>query len=450
MLTPYPLQQRAIEKQAKIIRDRNFALCTSSLGSGKTLMAIETARSLGLTPLVVAPKSTLTSWERTLDEQGVDYYDILSWEKMRRGDTKWYKKVNQKSRNGKWNLPKNTLLILDEVHKAKAGSLSQQGRMVIHAAMQNIPILAMSGTPFVNPLDMEFIAIATKQIRDSFSFRRWCKQHGCTQNWFNAWEFNPRTPGGEKGLKDIRELLYGKSPTAVQITRQDLKEFFTDSTLSEVLVDFDAKVLKKMKELEKFVLKQDQQRREDLERDEAKVREALAKGKEANVSSTLREILRVRQEIELLKTPVMSEYIQNLLDENKSVVVFVSFKETINALLETFKEVPSVVIDGSVTGKDRQRAIDQFQADEAHLAFVNFQAGGAGISLHDTRGERPRASVLNTTFSITDTLQALGRIDRAGAKSNTEQYVLVAAGTYEEEVFKSVKDKHYSMTKAVL
>ena len=449
MLRPFPKQQEAIDKMVELVKKNSFALNTSGLGSGKTLQAIETCKALGKAPVVVAPASTLTAWERALDEQEVDYYTVLSWDKARTGKTKWYTR-NKRARYGRWRIPRNGILIFDEVHKAKAGSKTLQGRMAVDAASQGVPTIALSGTPFENPLHCEYLAIATKEIQDSYSFKSWCRKRGCYQNFFNGWEFNPFKPAGEAGLAYLRNLLYGEKGCAVQITRKDLAEFFTTSTLHEILVDFDSKTLKEMKKLEKYVLRMDKQREEDLERDIQKFNEATEKGQEPVLSTHLREILRARQEIEVLKTPILAEKIEELLGEKKSVVVFVNFRETTDALLAQFPDVPSVVIDGTKTGHKRQEEIDKFQRDEAYLAIVQFQAGGAGISLHDVRGSRPRASILNTTFSITDTLQALGRIDRAGAKSDTEQFILVAAGTYEEEVFKAVKEKHYTMQKAVL
>lgn len=434
---------------AELVRKNSFALNTSGLGSGKTLQAIETCKALGKAPVVVAPASTLTAWERALDEQEVDYYTVMSWDKARTGKTKWYTR-NKRARYGRWRIPRNGILIFDEVHKAKAGSKTLQGRMAVDAASQGVPTIALSGTPFENPLHCEYLAIATKEIQDSYSFKSWCRKRGCYQNFFNGWVFNPYKPEGEAGLAYLRNLLYGENGCAVQITRKDLAEFFTTSTLHEILVDFDSKTLKEMKKLEKYVLRMDKQREEDLERDIQKFNEAMEKGQEPVLSTHLREILRARQEIEVLKTPILAEKIEELLGEKKSVVVFVNFRETTDALLAQFPDVPSVVIDGTKTGQKRQEEIDKFQRDEAYLAIVQFQAGGAGISLHDVRGSRPRASILNMTFSITDTLQALGRIDRAGAKSDTEQFILVAAGTYEEEVFKAVKEKHYAMQKAVL
>lgn len=85
MLTPFPRQQEAIDKMVELVKKNSFALNTSGLGSGKTLQAIETCKILGKAPVVVAPASTLTAWERALDEQEVDYYEVLSWDKARTG-----------------------------------------------------------------------------------------------------------------------------------------------------------------------------------------------------------------------------------------------------------------------------------------------------------------------------------------------------------------------------
>jgi hypothetical protein len=107
--------------------------------------------------------------------------------------------------------------------------------------------------------------------------------------------------------------------------------------------------------------------------------------------------------------------------------------------------VPVVFIHGGQSATERQQAIDAFQADEAHVIIAQISAGGVGVSLHDTHGVRPRTSFISPTYNAKEVDQALGRIDRAGAKSDTVQRILYAAGTIEEEVARSFRGKLQNM-----
>jgi SNF2 family DNA or RNA helicase len=80
---------------------------------------------------------------------------------------------------------------------------------------------------------------------------------------------------------------------------------------------------------------------------------------------------------------------------------------------------------------ERQRCIDDFNADKEHVIVCNIKAGGVGVSLHGTPTSRMRMSIICVTDSAQDAKQALGRVWRAkGAKSI--QKFFFAAGTIEE------------------
>lgn len=71
----------------KILRKHGSVLNSSDTGTGKTLMSVELSRRLGLAPLVVCPKAVIPSWQRTFDEQGVEYLGVINYESLRTGNT---------------------------------------------------------------------------------------------------------------------------------------------------------------------------------------------------------------------------------------------------------------------------------------------------------------------------------------------------------------------------
>lgn len=142
--------------------------------------------------------------------------------------------------------------------------------------------------------------------------------------------------------------------------------------------------------------------------------------------------------IEMLKVPILIDLIEDALENNYSVAVFVNFKDTMNYLAHHLK--CDCLIHGEQTMEMRQDCINDFQTNKSHVIICIMQAGGVGISLHDLNG-RPRMSIISPSWSGTDLKQALGRINRAGAKSPAIQRICYIAKSYEEKVCKLISEK---------
>jgi superfamily II DNA/RNA helicase len=156
-------------------------------------------------------------------------------------------------------------------------------------------------------------------------------------------------------------------------------------------------------------------------------------------SSALGEIIRCRMRIEMFKLPIILDLIDDALENNYSVAIFVNYMNSMEYLSHHLKENCSL-IHGDQTLDDRQYNIDTFQKNENKVIICIIQAGGVGISLHDLNG-RPRMSIISPSWSGTDVVQALGRIHRAGSKSPALQRIVYIAKSYEEEICKKLGKK---------
>ena len=164
--------------------------------------------------------------------------------------------------------------------------------------------------------------------------------------------------------------------------------------------------------------------------------------KKEEAENALTVQLRARQEVELLKVPVLEELARDSLDADNSVVIFVNFRDTLEALLKRLSGSHEIsVIDGTQSGVVRDREVKRFQRDESRVCLVMTQAGGTGLSLHDVNGKHPRVSLISPSFSAIELKQALGRIHRAGAKSPAVQKIIFAEGTVEMRVCRLVRKK---------
>ena len=97
-------------------------------------------------------------------------------------------------------------------------------------------------------------------------------------------------------------------------------------------------------------------------------------------ASELTAILRARQKVELVKVPLFVEMVEEALENNMSVVVFLNFSETIEALSQRLNT--KCIVNGEAKyAKHRQQNIDDFQADKQRVILINLAAGVAGLLL---------------------------------------------------------------------
>jgi hypothetical protein len=163
----------------------------------------------------------------------------------------------------------------------------------------------------------------------------------------------------------------------------------------------------------------------------------IEKQVEASGSFIVSQTLALRQQIELLRVPDLSDMIRDMSEEH-SVVVFLNFRKSVYRLWDTLKPNSPSIIIGEQTNEEREDNRRAFQDNKSRICLCTYGAGGLGLDLHDLQG-RPRISILNPTWSAVQMVQALGRIHRAGALSPAVQKLIYAAGTVEEDVAKRVE-----------
>lgn len=426
MIEPYDWQEPRVNRLSDILRSNPAALDASATGSGKTIVALAVSKALGKVPLVVAPKAVLTMWRDMAKAMGVPVLDVVNLEKLKTGKTPWVIKTGPKA--FKWNLPPNSMINLDEVHKA-SGQDTLNGRMVAMAKLQNIPVLCMSATPFDSPLKMRTLGyLFGLHNYGTGDFWRFCRQYGCRPALFHRGLEFPKGPSGKKHLLKLFEKL---SPIMVRQTVDDIPGFPENQIYCE-LVDLDAKYTNEINEIE------------------AEFRAELKKG--VSYSSALEKQLRARQRTELFKVPLLTDMAEGLIAEGNSVVIFAHFRETIESLHDALKgKYGASKIIGGQNQKVRDEEIRRFQADDSYACLATIQSGGQSVNLHHTGTSiRPRRSLVTPGFSAVEFVQCLGRIHRAGALSKAIQQIVLAAGTIEEtNVYPAVQRKLGNITTLV-
>ena len=163
------------------------------------------------------------------------------------------------------------------------------------------------------------------------------------------------------------------------------------------------------------------------------------KGNDETNSLTIQfsKLMKVRQIISEEKVDNTIELVQNILDQDKKVIVFTNFTNTLNKIADHFGK-SAVRLDGSTSKIQRQHSVDQFQENDKIKVFVgNLQAAGVGITL--TAGE---AVIFNDlSFVPAHHQQAEDRAYRYGQKNNVSVYYPIFENTIEGIIYDMLSKK---------
>jgi hypothetical protein len=408
----YPVQRTHVDVIKAALSKHRAALDSSMTGTGKTLAAIVAARELGMPIFVVCPKAVIPAWEREMKEQGVKGV-VINYEKLKTGKRfgRWDKK------KWVWDIPPNTLIVWDECHKCKSAT-SQNCKMLV--ASKEYHNLMLSATVASNPTELRGVGYLLG-LFELPKFWNWCRAHGCKTNPWGAFEFDRRKTGA---LLQIHQQIY--PDRGHRMTISDMADHFCDNLIVDDPMDFGDEG-----EIAKIYA--------EMDAELAALKTEMSDDSTNPAAQALVAQLRSRQAVELCKIPLMVEMVGDILAEGGSAAVFVNFDATMDALCDRLGT--ACTIRGGQTPGDREQAIADFQSGVSKIIVCNIEAGGVGVSLHDTTGENPRTALISPNFNEKSLIQVLGRIHRAGGKSPCLQRLLVATGTIEEKIAKSVKIK---------
>jgi hypothetical protein len=425
-----------VEKIVYSLTTYNRALDLSDAGTGKTYTSVAVCKIFGWKPFIICPKSVITSWIKVLELMKCDFYGITNYESIQ--NCKYYDKdgnkvkakflvryeiqeddsteiyeddeeinndAEKKKYSYKWieeEIPKDIIFIFDEVHKSKNIS-TNNGKIITNLAeMRHIKILMLSATAVDKPKYFILTGYILGLYEKYNSGKQWIKNVG--KNYSNVMQ------GVNKKISEYSSRM--------KIT--NLGEVFPVNSVEAECLEMDnAAEIQAQYEIIKQAA------------DELKNKEKSA--------VALAKLIYARQRIEMLKIPCFIKLTEEHIAENKSVVLFVNFTDTLTTLSEKLNT--KCLIYGEQTLDERDANIDAFNKDKVRICICNIKSGGCGISLHDTVGLYPRVAIISPTWSAQDLIQVLGRIHRAKTKTKVRQRIIYCKDTVEDGVCKNVKSK---------
>ena len=405
-----------------------FAFDASPTGTGKTYCASWIAKNYGSSVVVICPKSVQKNWFDTLKSFGIDNPIVMTFERLVRGNTDYYtydmsvylNRTNWwKSLGITVNFPSNSLVILDEVHKCK-GQKSLTGECLVAIKNAGHKLLMLSASAATNVTEMKAFGYVTL-LHSGYGFYDFCKDNGVAFNRFGLGTWDANLQKCKEGMVRIHNTLFNTLGCANRMNRKDFGDIFPDNQVIADGFDLGSNTVKLQSvynEMEYELMNLDESSMEYSEHHFA-------------------IIMKARRQSELLKVPAMVSWIEDMYDEGVSPVVFINFRETLEAIekrLDSAKYSGKIAkIVGGQTQKQRDNEIEQFQSDTKRICLVMVAAGSASVSLHDLNGNYPRSTLINPSYSAINTLQALGRCHRANGKTPVIQRFFFANGVEIEE-----------------
>ena len=447
--------------------NKGRALIADEMGLGKTIQALawlQLHRDL-FPVVVVVPASLKLNWKREA-EKWLPYpkVEILSGKQLwkPRGkiviinyDILWdWRQIIR--------LIKPKVIITDECHYYK-NSRARRTKAVKYIAKNIDNIIALSGTPIVNkPIEaFNAINLINPELfpkRMDFAFTFCAAKH----NGY-GWDFNGATNTERlhkiltdsimirRLKKDVLPELPDKQYSFVPMelnnkeeynhAEKDFIEYVKKKSGKKFDEDFQITENKRKAELKGFMEKYNVNSidfgEHNLDIDEAKKAYQRKQVNKAAAAETLTQIELLKQLAVKGALEQSINWIEDFIEIEGKLVVFATHRFVIDALMDRFKKA-AVKIDGSVTMKNRQRAIDVFQLNPNVKLFVGqIQAAGVGINLTAASN----VVFLELPWTPGALVQAIDRVHRMGQKDSVNVYYLFAVDTIMEKIANLIDKK---------
>jgi SWI/SNF-related matrix-associated actin-dependent regulator 1 of chromatin subfamily A len=414
---PLSHQKEAIQK---LVENKRYILA-DDMGLGKTTSTIIGALETGAKKiLIICPATLKINWKREIENysdrsvyiaEGKNFstehdfviinYDIIkNFHDPKKKDDSEILRANF------------DLVVVDEAHYIK--NAQAQRTKLINDIVKNVDrIWLLTGTPMTSrPIDYyNLLSLVDSPVAKNWMAYviRYCQGYQFKVGSRKVWNVM-----GASNLEELRDRTSG-------LTLRRLKEDVLDLP-DKIITPVYLRL--KSKEYEEVM---------------GEYYNWYEKNPEESKSLTVQftKLTKVRQIIANEKIAQTIELTENILEQDKKVIIFCNFTESLNKIVEHFGK-SAVKVDGSMSKPERQHSVDEFQDNPKVKVFVgNIKAAGVGLTL--TAGE---AVVMNDlSFLPSDHAQAEDRAYRYGQKNNVLVYYPIFENTIEGIIYDILNNK---------
>lgn len=324
-------------------------------------------------------------------------------------DTSWIFKLGQMNIKA---------IIIDECQNISSEkAIKTKAIYTLRKTLKDSKFIPLSGTPIKNK-PSEFFTILNLLDEKQFP-NRWKFYHkycGPKHNGF-GWTFD--------GATNIEELNYKLQSVMIRRTKDE--------------------VLKELPPKQKIVI--------PMEADKLELNNYLNASKQfiewiktnTDNNEIKNNIDRLRQLAYIAKRNSVIKWIEEYLSTGNKLVIGAFHTNAINDIYEHFKKI-SVKIDGGITGKNRQDAVDSFQKNEKIKLIICQLLTVPGLTLTAASA----TCTIEFAWSPSDHVQFEDRVHRIGQESDSVfAYYLILPNSVDEECMAIVNNK-YSIVNKVL
>ena len=420
---PLSHQREAIQK---LVENKKYILADDMV-LGKTTSTIIAALECGAKKvLIICPATLKINWKREIENysnksiyiaEGKNFdpnndFVIINYDIIKNfHDTKRKDESQIISANF-------DLVIVDEAHYIK-NAQAQRTKLINDIVKKVDRIWLLTGTPMTSrPIDYYNLL----SLVDSPVAKNWMAY---VIRYCSGYQFRvgPRKVWNVMGASNLEELRDRTSNLTLRRLKEDVLDL-PDKIITPIYLRL------KSKEYEEVM---------------GEYYNWYEKNPEESKSLTVQftKLTKVRQIIADEKITQTIELAENIIEQDKKVIIFCNFTNSLNKILEHFGKT-AVKLDGSMSKAERQFSVDQFQENDKIKVFVgNIKAAGVGITL--TAAE---AVIMNDlSFLPSDHSQAEDRAYRYGQKSNVLVYYPIFENTIEGIIYDILnKKKHVIAT----
>lgn len=340
---------------AKFLLEKGKAILADEMGGGKTTSAIIAAYNIDGKKLVVCPASLKFNWKKEIllidatakigiingktitDLSGCDWYiinyDIINKHLNSILDTDF------------------TSVIFDECHYIKSIDNSGKptagrGKAALQITEKISNIYMLTGTPITN------------KTKDIFNILK-AINHPLSNKWMNftmryCAAYKDRFGWNMDGSSNMSELHEKLKPFMMRRLKSELLEL-PEKIRSFIPVEIDTKEYNR--QYNEYMAE----------------RANMEKGLQLVKLNALRHLLAIQ------KIPMTLEQIENIVEQNKQVVVFTCYQEVVNQILAKYPQAGKIT--GECSSTQRQNIVDNFQAGKIDIVVCNIIAAGVGLTL---------------------------------------------------------------------
>ena len=414
---PLEHQKEAIQK---LVENKKFILA-DDMGLGKTTSTIIAALESGSKKvLIICPATLKINWKREIENysdktiyiaEGKNFntdadfvitnYDIIkNFHDPKKKDESQVLAANF------------DLVIVDEAHYIK-NATAQRTKLINDIVKKTDRLWLLTGTPMTSrPIDyFNLLSLIDSPVAKNWMAYaiRYCAGYQFNVGGRKVWNVT-----GASNLEELRDRTLG-------LTLRRLKENVLDLP-DKIITPVYLRL--KSREYENVM---------------GEYYDWYDKNPEESKSLTVQfsKLTKVRQIIADEKIAQTIELAENILEQDKKVIIFCNFTDSLNKITEHFGK-SAVKLDGSMSKPERQHSVDQFQDNPKVKVFVgNIKAAGVGITL--TSAE---AVIMNDlSFLPSDHAQAEDRAYRYGQKNNVLVYYPIFENTIEGIIYDILNNK---------